>query len=71
MPKSQSGLKENLVSTRVTPAIRNVILAVARREGITISEWLRNLIIEELRKRDLLPRVPEMPRIGGEEGRSK
>ncbi|MFQ6076532.1 MAG: hypothetical protein ACE5OY_03275 [Candidatus Bathyarchaeia archaeon] len=63
MPKSRSGLKEELVSTRVTPEIKSTILSQAQREGLTISEWLRNLVISELKARNLLPRAPQMPRI--------
>lgn len=62
MPRSESVSKEEFVSTRVAFTIKNVILAEARREGVTISEWLRNLIVSELRRRDLLPpRVPHAP----------
>ncbi|HID90773.1 TPA: hypothetical protein EYP44_02305 [Candidatus Bathyarchaeota archaeon] len=63
MPKSRSRPKEKLISTRVTPTIKSIVFNEAEREGLTISEWLRNLIVVELRRRNLLPRVPQVPRI--------
>jgi len=49
-----SDLKSALLVTRVTPRIRDIVEREARAEGLDVSEWIRNLIIEELKKRDVL-----------------
>lgn len=56
MPKSSSLRKTEIIATRVTSQIKDIIESEARREGLDISEWLRNLVIEELRKRGAFPR---------------
>jgi len=55
MPRKSSEPKKELVATRVTPFIRDVIAQEARKEGLDVSEWLRDLIVRELRKREALP----------------
>jgi len=54
MPMKNSDLKSALLVTRVTPRIRDIVEREARAEGLDVSEWIRNLIIEELKKRDVL-----------------
>lgn len=63
MPKTASDTKTNLLCTRVTASIEEVISQQAAQEGLTVSEWLRNLIIKELRERQALPKVFRFPEI--------
>jgi Flp pilus assembly protein TadB len=51
VPKSASESKTELLTTRVTPRIKSIVVQIAQREGLDVSEWLRNLVVSELRKR--------------------
>ena len=62
LPKIKSNAKNAFVYIRVTNAIKDIITYQAAKEGITPSEWIRALIIKELKERGTLPplfRVPE------------
>ena len=61
MPKTDSETKAALLTTRVTPQIKDVVEQQASREGLTSSEWLRNLVIRELKRENLLPTVFKVP----------
>ena len=63
MPKIDGEIKTSLVSTKVTSRIREIIIQQASREGITTSEWLRKLIIKELKNENLLPMVFKTPKV--------
>jgi len=39
----------------LTPSLKKAVRKEAEREGRDVSEWLRNLLIQELRERDSLP----------------
>jgi hypothetical protein len=69
MPKKMKGLgsKNAQLSVRVTPHIKEIIAQAARSEGVDVSEWLRNLIVDDLKRRGALPMVPTAP--GLREGR--
>jgi hypothetical protein len=54
--RSKSQTKDVLLATRVTPRISMSVKQMAYREGLNVSEWLRNLILEELKKTDSLPK---------------
>ena len=54
MPRSKGPHKEALISTRVVGRIADAVEDAASAEGLTVSEWLRNLIIKELKERGLL-----------------
>lgn len=54
MKNSELKLKSALLVTRVTPRVKDVIEHEARAEGLDVSEWMRNLIIEELKRRGVL-----------------
>jgi len=51
MPKSRAGLKSTLISTRVTPNVKGMVLKEALAEGLTISEWIRVLVTREIGRR--------------------
>lgn len=51
MPVTKGSYKEALISTRVTERIGRIIDKIAEEEGLTVSEWIRNLIIRELKAR--------------------
>ncbi len=54
MPVIKGKFKEALISTRVTAKIGDLVQMLADEEGLTTSEWMRNLIIKELKERGLL-----------------
>ena len=54
MPRTSFDAKTSLVCTRVTPYIKQILEQQASREGLTASEWVRNLIIKELKEENLL-----------------
>jgi hypothetical protein len=62
MPKTGAETKSKLLCTRVTPSIEEVILQQATQEGLTTSEWLRNLIIKELRERNAIQTTFRFPK---------
>ena len=53
--------KSVLIATRVTPHIKDLVARIAEREGLTVSEWMRNLVIVELKKYGALPTVFTIP----------
>lgn len=61
MPRTDSETKAALLTTRVTQQIKEVVEQQASREGLTASEWLRNLVIRELKNENLLPTVFKVP----------
>ncbi len=63
MPKIGGEIKISLISTKVTSRIREIIIQQASREGITTSEWLRKLIIKELKNENLLSIVFKTPKV--------
>jgi len=63
MPKIKSETKNCINYLRLTSTIKNLITYQATQEGITPSEWLRKLVVKELRERDALPPTYKVPRI--------
>lgn len=63
MPKIEGDSKENLLCTRVTSMIKEAVSRESQVEGLTTSEWLRNLIVKELKERGALQRVYRFPTI--------
>ncbi len=63
MPRTSFDTKTSLVCTRVTPYIKQILEQQASREGLTASEWVRNLIIKELKEENLLQMVFKTPKI--------
>ncbi len=61
MPKIEGEMKAELICTRVTSVIREAVTRESQVEGLTTSEWLRNLIVKELKERGALPRVYRFP----------
>ena len=61
MPRIEGDAKEELLCTRVTSAIKEAVLHESQTEGLTPSEWLRNLIVKELKERGALQRVYRFP----------
>jgi hypothetical protein len=55
MGRSNGHTKDILLATRVTPRISENVKQLAYREGLNVSEWLRNLIVAELKKTNSLP----------------
>jgi hypothetical protein len=63
MPKIDGESKGELLSTRVTTGIKEAVTRESRREGLTASEWLRTLIVKELKEREALPSTYRFPGI--------
>ena len=61
MPQKTGVPKNMLLATRVTPRIRDIVVQMAQREGLNVSEWMRNLIIMELKRAEALPNVLRAP----------
>ena len=61
MPRKSSNPKTVLIATRVTPRIKKIISQMAYREGLSVSEWLRNLIVVELKRNEALPSINNIP----------
>ena len=61
MPRREGSFKEDFLSTRVTFAIKTSVFQEAQTEGLTPSEWLRNLVVKELKERQALPRGYSIP----------
>ena len=55
MGRSAGIRKTILLATRVTPKISQTVRQLAFREGLTVSEWIRNLIGSELKESNVLP----------------
>jgi len=53
----KSNRKTTQLSVRVTPRIKEIVVQVANNEGLDVSEWLRSLIVAELRRRNALPAI--------------
>ena len=54
MGRSKGTPKSILIATRVTPRIEKLVKQMAQLEGLYVSEWVRNIIISELGKNDML-----------------
>jgi len=54
MPRVKSP-KNTTVAFRLNPRIAELVSQVASSEGMNVSEWIRSLIVEELKRRGLLP----------------
>jgi hypothetical protein len=61
MGRSNGVPKSVLLATRVTPGINEKVKQMAFREGYYVSEWIRQLIIAELKNQDLLGRPIKVP----------
>lgn len=46
--------KEILTATHLSGEIRKLVNEIARAQGITVSEYIRNLIIDDLEKRSII-----------------
>ena len=61
MGRSNGIPKSVLLATRVTPGINEKIKQIAFREGLYVSEWIRQLLIAELKNQDMLGRPLHVP----------
>jgi hypothetical protein len=50
MGRSSGTPKTKLLATRVTPRISRIIKAIAASEGLYAYEWVRKVIIKELKQ---------------------
>jgi hypothetical protein len=61
MPTIEGDKKGELLNTRVTAAIKEAVVRESQFEGLTTSEWLRNIVVKELKERGALPKVYRFP----------
>jgi len=61
MSKKRLFLKKETLNIRISPRIKRLIEQVALSEGLAASEWVRILIINELRKRGVLRKIQAPP----------
>jgi len=64
MPRNNANPKTVLLATRVTPRIKHIIVQLAQREGLAVSEWLRNIVVMELKRNSALPAMIQVPEYG-------
>ena len=50
MPQKTEPSKNVLLATRVTPIIRDTVIQIAEREGLNVSEWMRKIIVSEIKR---------------------
>ena len=50
---AKNTLKTNIVGTRVSPDVRSTIEKLTASQGVSISEYVRQLIISDLDKRSI------------------
>ncbi len=62
-PRIDGKLKESPMAIRVTAAIKEAVIRESQIEGLTASEWLRNLIVKKLKEREALPKVYNFPKL--------
>lgn len=63
MPRIKSQVKRSSIYVRLTKNIKDLVVYQASQEGITPSEWVRNLIIKELKERKVLPTIFRLPEV--------
>jgi len=63
MPKIEGNLRDELLCTRVTVVIKEAVIHESQVEGLTPSEWVRNLVVKELKERGALQRVYRFPNL--------
>ena len=63
MGRSNTTPKSILVATRLTPRIKELVEQMAYREGLNVSEWVRNIIINELKRNQILSNQIREPKI--------
>jgi predicted TIM-barrel fold metal-dependent hydrolase len=63
MGRSSGTPKTKLIATRVTPRISKIIKAVSASEGLYASEWVRKVIIQELRARIIADLANSFPKV--------
>lgn len=56
MPRKSGDKKSSIIATRLTPDLKRIVEHESHREGMDMSEWIRNLIIQELNRRGALSR---------------
>jgi len=54
--------KSVLLATRVTPSIEAKVKQLALREGLNVSEWIRQVIISELKDQGVLGNILRAPK---------
>ena len=69
MPRIEGDVKVELLCTRVTSIIKDAVIRESQMEGLTASEWIRNLIVKELKERKALPKVYRFPNLERNEER--
>jgi hypothetical protein len=61
MGRSRGEPKSILLGTMVVSRIRDHVIQLADREGLNTSEWIRSLILTELKKNNSIPKQIREP----------
>ena len=51
------------MNVRMTPEIKDAVDNASSREWLSVSDWIRNIVVNELRARNLLPTTYVLPEI--------
>ncbi|MEM2240530.1 MAG: winged helix-turn-helix domain-containing protein [Candidatus Bathyarchaeia archaeon] len=62
MSQTTASTKKSIIAFRVAPYVKDLVTQVALSEGLAPSEWLRNLLIGEFKRRNLLPKTVTTPK---------
>lgn len=63
MPKIRRRKRTIIVNVRMTQEIKDAVENAASREWLSVSEWIRNIVFNELKTRNLLPATYILPGI--------
>jgi hypothetical protein len=55
MSRTYRTKKNEILATRITPRLYDYVKMAAYNDSLSVSEWIRNLIISELKRNNLLP----------------
>ena len=61
MPRKILDSRKVVIAIRVPPHIKKLVCQAARSEDMDVSEWIRNLIRDELERRGLLHKRLALP----------
>jgi len=63
MPKIRRKKRTIIMNVRMTPEIKDAVDNASSREWLSVSDWIRNIVVNELRARNLLPATYVLPEI--------
>jgi hypothetical protein len=55
--------KSTIIALRLNPRIAELVSQAASNDCMNVSEWIRSLIVEELKRRGLLPSAQQPSKV--------